>query len=140
MDNSLARQQLITFVAQRLVLSPGLTLPFLTQLNQVTVGLAYPDGRQVCFNDAQALGNVLAGDVGFQAIRLGTWLNTPDGALIADAVKQVIPPGYRPEYQLVVDALQFAASKQRQAGWQRAVGTGCLIAFAGAAALFWPRG
>jgi hypothetical protein len=122
MDRQLTQQQLSRFLVERIVQSPGLTVPLFGQPANVTVVFMSADGSQSRFTEAEALGSALANDVGFQAMRLGTWLNTPDGALIETAVAQVLPPGFSPEYQLVIDALRFAATKQRQAGWQRAAG------------------
>jgi hypothetical protein len=138
MDKSALQQQLVKFIDERLVwpVSPALQMPGQSAL--VRVGLQHPGGDPVWFSDAQALGNALAAEVGFQALRLGTWLNTPDGDLIASATGQLLPPQYRPEYQFVVDALQFAASKQRTAGWQRALGVGVIATAFGLAIRFWP--
>jgi hypothetical protein len=59
-------------------------------------------------------------DAEFGALGLGSWLGTPDGRLIADAVGQVIPPTYHQVYGLAVDGLQLAAAQrvtdQRKAG------------------------
>lgn len=139
MDKSEVRQQLVSFVNERIVwpVSPPLLMPGASV--QVSVGFQLPGAVPVWFADAQALGNSLAADIGFQALRLGTWLNTPDGELIASAVGQVLPPQYRPEYQLVVDALQLAARKQRTAGWQRAVGVAAGAVVTVFAICFWPR-
>ena len=51
-----------------------------------------------------------------RALQLGTWLGTTDGEIISQAVAQVIPPFYRPEYDLLVNGLTFAAKLQAQEG------------------------
>ena len=115
------RQRIIDFVGQRIALvNPP--RPYGSQQSWKVVGLVGLNGEQTWFSDAEALGAALADDVGFRAIELGTWLTTPDGSLIAESVGQIIPAAYRPEYQLVVDGLKFAADRQRGAGWQRALG------------------
>jgi hypothetical protein len=138
MDKAASHQQLVKFIDERLVWPVSPPLQMRGQSALVSVGLQRPGANPVWFSDAQALGNALAADVGFQALQLGTWLNTPDGDLIATATAQVLPPQYRPEYKFVVDALQFAACKQRTAGWQRAVGFGVIAAAFGLAIRFWP--
>jgi hypothetical protein len=42
----------------------------------------------------------------FRALQLGTWLNTSDGQILAAAVESVLAPGYREEFELLVDALE----------------------------------
>jgi|ERR1035437_5010651 hypothetical protein len=125
------RRQLIDFVAQRILVVVDMAPPFVGHQAPIKVGLRASDGSEAWFEEAQSLGLALADDAGFQALELGTWLNSPDGALIAEAVGQVMSPAFRPEYQLVVDGLKFAANHQRVAGWQRAVGVVVLTALAG---------
>ena len=59
---------------------------------------------------------VLLGDAEFRALQLGTWLGTTDGEVISQAVEQIIPPFYRPEYDLMVNGSTLAASLQSQEG------------------------
>ncbi|MHB1486586.1 MAG: hypothetical protein ACYCS7_14255 [Acidimicrobiales bacterium] len=125
------RQQLINFVGQRILVVVDTAPPFVGQQVPTKVGLRASDGSEAWFEEAQSLGVVLADDAGFQALELGTWLNSPDGAFIAEAVGQVLSPAFRPEYQLVVDGLKFAANHQRVAGWQRGVGVVVLTALLG---------
>jgi hypothetical protein len=75
-------------------------------------------------------------DAEFRALQLGTWLNTPDGQIIAAAVEAVSPPFYAEDEKLLVAALQHAAARQREEGVQ-AAGRNALIALgvAGVAAL-----
>ena len=61
---------------------------------------------------------MLLGDAEFRALQLGTWLGTTDGEVISQAVAQIIPPFYRPEYDLMVKGLTLAASLQAQEGQQ----------------------
>jgi hypothetical protein len=58
----------------------------------------------------EALASELYEDAGFKALRLATFLNSPDGQLIAEAVGLVLPLG--PDYDLWVAAMQRAAQMQ----------------------------
>jgi hypothetical protein len=48
-----------------------------------------------------------------QALRLGSWLETPEGAMIARAVELALPFPYRQDAQLLVDGLTLAARLQQ---------------------------
>ena len=62
-------------------------------------------------------------DSEFRALRLATWLRSPDGEFIAHSVAQAIPPSYRLEFDLAVEAMQLAADMQyKQGAPQRAAG------------------
>jgi hypothetical protein len=61
---------------------------------------------------AEELADEFLEDADFRALQLGTWLGTPDGASIADAVALVIPPQYRTVFNLAVDGLKLAADAQ----------------------------
>lgn len=52
----------------------------------------------------------------FQALRLGTWLSTPEGQLFAEAIEMISPPFYRADAELLIEALQIAASEQQHRG------------------------
>jgi hypothetical protein len=60
----------------------------------------------------------LVADAEFRTLQLGTWLGTTDGEVIETAVGMVIPPIYKPEYDLAVDGLKLAARLQEQEGQQ----------------------
>ena len=62
------------------------------------------------------LAKELVADAEFRSLQLGTWLGTTDGEVIETAVGLVIPPIYKPEYDLAVDGLKLAARLQQQAG------------------------
>jgi hypothetical protein len=64
----------------------------------------------------------------FRALRLGSWLNTPNGELIAAAVEQLTPPPYRMDTDLLIDALQIAARSQQRAEREKALGIGVVSA------------
>ncbi len=51
-------------------------------------------------------------DAEFQALKLGTFLGTPDGKLLTAAVESVMPPFYAADVNLIVDALATAARAQ----------------------------
>jgi hypothetical protein len=78
----------------------------------------------------------LLGITGFRALQLGRWLGTTDGQIIAQGVESVTPPFYRQDIELLVAALQHAATLQQQEG-QQAAGRFALgaIGVAGAVAL-----
>lgn len=125
-NNTAVRDQLVAFLNSRVVVQPESAPRYLGVQSPVSVGLRAVDGSVSWYGEAQALAAAVLEDAGFRALQLGTWLNTPDGNLIAEVVGQVLPPNYRPEYHLVVEALKIAATHQRQAGVQRAVGAGVL--------------
>ena len=64
----------------------------------------------------------------FRALRLGSWLDTPAGELIAAAVEQLTPPPYRMDMDLLIDALQIAARSQQRAEREKALGIGVVSA------------
>src|SRR5260370_31986060 len=62
----------------------------------------------------------LARDADFSTIRLASWLRTPDGALITQAVAGVLPYPYNYGAKVLTDAVQIAAHQARTApgaGW-----------------------
>ena len=68
----------------------------------------------------------------YQSLQLGDWLGTTDGEIISTAVGMVIPPIYKPEYDLAVEGLKLAARKQHEEGRLKVirgvfkvVGAGC---------------
>ena len=70
---------------------------------------------------AEQLGEELLHSAAFAALRLGTFLGTPDGRLIAEGVSLVIPPIYKFEYDLTVKALTHAAQRQQHDQRRQAV-------------------
>jgi hypothetical protein len=68
----------------------------------------------------------------FRSLQLGTWLNTPNGQLITAAVEALTPPPYREDIQLLVEAVSLAAKMQQDAGRERAIAAGLVLAFGGA--------
>ncbi len=65
---------------------------------------------------AEEIGRWLLQDAEFRALELGTWLGTTDGEIIAGAVEGFLPPLYRQDVELLVDALRFAADLQQTEG------------------------
>jgi len=80
------------------------------------------------YPSVQELADELLADSEFQALRLATWLRSPDGKFIAEAVALVIPPAYRPEFDLTVEALQLAAAMQYEEGAPQRVAGGFALA------------
>lgn len=65
-------------------------------------------------------------DVGFQALRLGGFLKTPDGNLIAEGVGLALPSADRSIFNLAVEALTLAANDQEDVTPLQ-VGAGVLV-------------
>ena len=87
---------------------------------------------------AEDLRDWFVADAEFQALRLGRWLGTPQGELIAAAIEQVSPPFLREDEKLLADGLHLAvqmqiAGKQQEAG---KLALGVLVG-AGLGAILW---
>lgn len=67
----------------------------------------------------------LLADAEFRALRLGTWLSTPSGELLAAAVTALTPPPFGQDAELLTEALQIAAQRQ-QAEAQQKIAVGLL--------------
>lgn len=65
---------------------------------------------------AEEIGKWLLQDAEFRALELGTWLGTTDGEIVAGAVEGFLPPLYRQDVELLVDALKIAAALQQTEG------------------------
>lgn len=63
----------------------------------------------------------------FRALKLGTWLSTPDGELLAAAVEAIAPPPYRQDAELLVDALKLAAQLQQAEARQKILAGGAAL-------------
>lgn len=70
------------------------------------------------YTAAQIAGALLA-DAEFRALKLGTWLNTPSGELLAEAVTLLTPQPYSEDMDLLVDALRLAAQRQQEEARQK---------------------
>jgi hypothetical protein len=77
---------------------------------------------------AEELAGQMLETVGFRTLKLGSWLNTPDGEIIAAAVELLTPPPYAVDAKLLVDALKIAAAKQRSAEMEKVIGVGVVAA------------
>jgi hypothetical protein len=55
----------------------------------------------------------LVRDTEFRALQLGTFLSTPSGEFVEQAVALAVPRGFAPEFALLVDALKLAATLQQ---------------------------
>ena len=78
----------------------------------------------------EEIANDLLAGAEAEALDIGAWLTTPDGALIAEGVSLVIPPYYAEDFTLLVDGLKLAAKMQRRIGQRRAGAFALLIAAA----------
>jgi len=65
---------------------------------------------------AEEIGKWLLEDAEFRALELGNWLGTTDGEIIAGAVENFLPPLYKQDAELLVDALKFASALQQTEG------------------------
>jgi hypothetical protein len=84
---------------------------------------------------APELAEDIVEDVGFRALELGGFLQTPDGELIASGVELALPGADRRVVELAIEALKLAASKQSeltplQAGGLVTVGLGLVLLLA----------
>ena len=68
--------------------------------------LPYPYTVPVPRPTADELAHELLTDAEFRALQLGTWLNTTNGKVISEAVEMVLPPFYRQDAELLVEALK----------------------------------
>ena len=83
----------------------------------------YPWGRiawQQQLPTVEQFAKDLVADAEFRSLQTRDMLGTTDGEVIETAVGMVIPPFYRPEYDLAVDGLKLAARLQQQEGQQAA--------------------
>lgn len=103
------QRQVASYVSRNRILSPYLRqggpppLPWLMTMQRQLPPLE--QFRRELLEDAE-----------FRALKLGSWLGTTDGKLIAEAVSIVIPPTYTPAYELAVKGLMLAARDQAAEG------------------------
>lgn len=76
----------------------------------------------------EQLVEMLLADAAFRALKLGTFLNTPDGQVLAPAVSMLTPPPYQQDATLLLKALQLAAQKQHEQARTAVVGGAILFA------------
>ena len=110
------QEQIATF------LDKNITLPRVP-ISYSPWGTAYPWAQAYPYvlpprPTVEGVANELLGIAEFKALQLGTWLGTTDGTVIAQAVESVTPPFYRQDVELLVAALQQAATIQQQEGQQ----------------------
>jgi hypothetical protein len=77
---------------------------------------------------ASEIAKALLADAEFRVLKLGTWLNTPDGELLAAAVTALAPPPYQEDAQLLIEALQLAAQQQQADARAKLFVAGALVA------------
>ena len=101
------RDQIADFLRRRVTFIPNIT--------------GHPWGRTAWHQQlptVEQFAQDLLADGEFRTLQLGTWLGTTQGEIIETAVGMVVPPFYRPEYELAVDGLKLAARLQQQDGQQ----------------------
>lgn len=72
--------------------------------------------RYADFSSGQDVDQVAAellADAEFRALKLGTWLSTPEGEFVTAAVTGLAPPLYQPDVEVLIKALQIAARQQQ---------------------------
>jgi hypothetical protein len=62
---------------------------------------------------AQQVADALFADAEFRALKLGTWLSTPEGELLTAAATALMPPLYAEDAGLLIDGLKMAAQQQQ---------------------------
>jgi hypothetical protein len=77
---------------------------------QQTMASVYSSGQ---------IADTLLADAEFRALRLGTWLSTPTGELLAAAVAALTPPPFQQDAALLIEALQLAAQRQQAEARQK---------------------
>jgi hypothetical protein len=68
---------------------------------------------------AAQIAEALLADSEFRALKLGTWLNTPSGELLTEAVMLLAPQPYSEDLELLIDALRIAAQRQQEEARQK---------------------
>lgn len=125
------KEQIARFLDQRITFPRVMSAYGWAARQQYAPVFPYPYQRPT----AEQLANELLVIPEFRALQLGTWLNTTQGAVIAEAVELVTPPFYRQDVELLVEGLKLASCLQAQEGQQKAgkvalgvVGAAALIA------------
>lgn len=95
---------LIEYLARQVIFSPA----YRYQPAWLDAATAISDSQRV-----QNLAASFLGDAEFQALKLGTFLTTPDGQVLLEAIEMAIPGTSAGEVQLLAAALELAA------GWQQ---------------------
>jgi hypothetical protein len=72
--------------------------------------------RKQALPTVEEYAGLLLDDAEFRSLQVGNWLGTTNGQIISEGVAQVIPPFYRPEYELVVEGMKLAANQQAISG------------------------
>jgi len=126
------QRQIASYVSRNRALSP-----YLRQAGSVQPPLAWLAAMQRQLPPLEQFRRELLEDSEFRALKLGSWLGTTDGKLIAEAVSMVIPPAYAPAYGLAVKGLTLAAQDQAAEGRKTAgaIALGSLLIGGGALAL-----
>jgi hypothetical protein len=104
-------RQITSYVSRNRVLTP-----YLRQAGPIHPPLPWLIAMQRQLPPLEQFRRELLEDAEFRALKLGSWLGTVDGNLIAEAVSMVIPPAYGPAYELAVKGLTLAAQDQAAEG------------------------
>ena len=69
-------------------------------------------------SSAEQIAASLLADGEFRALKLGTWLSTPEGEFVSAAVTALMPPLYQADAEVLIKALQLAAKQQQTEAWK----------------------
>jgi hypothetical protein len=128
-------QEIAAFVGKRRMQPPSFLVVPELGMNLDFLGWGTP---KPVVDPMEELAQQLYSDAEWKALRLATFMNAPDGKLIAEGVGTVI--GFQPEYDLWVKAMQRAAQMQytegsKPAGRLALAATAVFIVIAGVAVM-----
>ena len=109
------QRQIANYVSRNRALGP-----YVQQVGPIAPPHAWLHAMQRQLPPLEQFRQELREDTEFQALKLGSWLGTTDGQIIAEAVSSAIPPVYGPAYELAVNGLTLAAEDQAKAGRETA--------------------
>jgi hypothetical protein len=109
------QRQIANYVSRNRALGP-----YVQQAGPIAPPRAWLHAMQRQLPPLEQFRQELLEDTEFQALKLGSWLGTTDGQIIAEAVSAVIPPVYGPAYELAVKGLTLAAEDQAKAARETA--------------------
>src|SRR6185437_15720892 len=102
------QRQLADFISSRI--SVGRVQPGADYTHPVWYRMPYHAAPLPAF---EQVAGELVRDTEFRALQLGTFLNTPTGDFVEQAVALAVPTAFAPEFGLLVDAVKLAAKLQQ---------------------------
>jgi hypothetical protein len=92
----------------------------------------YPATAVAATHGIDDIAQELLADAEFRALKLGTFLNTPDGQMLAAAATAITPAPYQQDVALLIKALELAGRLQHEET-QKTVGAAIVVALGAAA-------